>query len=454
MASFHRTLVFRNTIFFVGLFVALETIVFAVLYFSTVAAYEREQNAEIRAEFDLLVSKYRDGDIDRLIAVITARSTDEPGENDEYLLATAEYEHLAGNVQEWPRGAVVTAGLIDVDLGRQDGLDDELHRVRLHVLPSGHRLLVGRNLTEMIRFRELVAKALLRIVILTTILGFGGGYLVSRAVSSRLDRINRTSMAVLTGDISQRVPRTGTGDEIDVLSDNLNRMLDRIQDLMAGMRSVSDSIAHDMRKPISRLRSRIELTLMGPHDPETYREALVSTLEELDGVLTIFNALLTIAIAESGAARDFEEVDLAQIAHSTAELYEPVAEDAGLDLQVQAAQPVPLRGNPHLITQALANLIDNAIKYAPGSGTLKVLARGEPHRAVLTVADRGPGIPDSFRKQAFDRFARLEPSRSTPGSGLGLSLVRAVARLHGGRVVLSDHRPGLEVSLDLPRKSP
>ena len=454
MPSFHRTLVFRNTIFFVGLFIALEAIVFAVLYWSTVAAYEQNQNAEILAEFDLLISSYKEGDLDRLAAVITTRSTDEPGENDEYLLATKEFEYVAGNVRKWPQDAVVTASLIDLDLGRPEDLKSELHRVRLHILPSGHRLLVGRNLTVLLRFRELIAKAVLRVVALTALIGFGGGYMISRTVSSRLGRINRTTMAVLTGDISQRVQRTGTGDEIDVLSENLNRMLDRIEELMQGIRSVSDSIAHDMRKPISRLRSRIELTLMGPQDTDAYRDALVSTLEELDGVLTIFNALLTIAIAESGAARDFEEIDLAQIAHSAAELYEPVAEDAGLTLEVRAAQPVLLRGNPHLITQALANLIDNAIKYAPGSGKLTIRVHGEPHRAVLSVTDRGPGIPDSFREQAFDRFARLEPSRSTPGSGLGLSLVRAVARLHSGRVTLSDHSPGLEVALGFPRKTP
>ena len=454
MPSFHRTLVFRNTIFFVGLFVALEAIIFAVLYWSTVAAYEQHQNAEIHAEFELLISNYKSGDIDGLAAVITARVTDEPGENDEYLLATNEFEYIAGNVREWPKDAVITASLIDLDLGRPADLQDELHRVRLHILPSGHRLLVGRNLTVLLRFRELIAKAVLRTVVLTALFGFGGGYIISRTVSSRLGRINHTSMAVLTGDISQRVARTGSGDEIDVLSENLNRMLDRIEELMQGIRSVSDSIAHDMRKPISRLRSRIELTLMGPQDTNAYRDTLVSTLDELDDVLTIFNALLTIAIAESGAARDFEEIDLAQIALSAAELYEPVAEDAGLTMEVRASQPVLLRGNPHLITQALANLIDNAIKYAPGSGKLTIRAHGEKHRAVLTITDRGPGIPDSFRDHAFDRFARLEPSRSTPGSGLGLSLVRAVARLHSGSVTLSDQRPGLEVELGFPRKTP
>jgi signal transduction histidine kinase len=453
MRDFHRSLVFRNTLVFVALFVAVETIGFALLYWSTVAAYERRQNREIQAEFELLVGTVTDGGVDRLAAVITARASDEPGENDEYLLATEDFEYIAGNVRVWPRDAAVTAGLVDLELGQAKEVEDELHRVRLHVLPSGHRLLVGRNLTELARFRERIAKAFLRTVGLTVLLGFGGGYLVSRSLAGRLNRINRTSMAVLTGDISQRVKRTESGDEIDVLSGNLNQMLDRIEDLVRGMREVSDNIAHDLRQPISRLRSRIELALMRPQQAESYREVLAETLVELDGVLTVFNALLTIAIAESGAAREFEESDLAQIARSAVELYEPAAEDAGLKLELQAPRPVPLRGNPHLITQALTNLIDNAIKYASESGTLAVAVRGEGQFAVLTVTDRGPGIPESFRKHAFDRFARLEPSRSTPGSGLGLSLVRAVAQLHGGSVRLADARPGLEVTLRFPQES-
>ena len=386
MVSFHRTLVFRNTIFFVGLLVALQTIIFSVFYWSTVAAYEENQNAEIQAEFDLLVRHYQDGSIEgsggrdhlprqRRTGGERRVSAGHPG-----VSSTSPATCMSG------RGdAVMTASLIDIDLGRTDELVNELHRVRLHVLPSGHKLLVGRNLTMLLRFRELIAKAVLRTVALTVLLGFGGGYLVSRTVARRLGRINRTSMAVLTGDISQRVPRTGSGDEIDVLSDNLNLMLDRIEDLMQGMRNVSDSIAHDMRKPISRLRSRIELTLMGPREAELYRDALVSTLEELDDVLTVFNALLTIAIAESGAARDFEEIDLSQIARSAAELYEPVAEDAGLTLEVRASQPVAFRGNPHLITQALANLIDNAIKYAARFGHADDPG---PRRTPLGGADR------------------------------------------------------------------
>jgi signal transduction histidine kinase len=217
------------------------------------------------------------------------------------------------------------------------------------------------------------------------------------------------------------------------------------------MRTVTSDIAHDLRQPISRLRSRIEVTLMGPHDPEVYGEALQVTLAETDDILTMFNALLTIAVAESGAPREsFESIDLSEIARSAVELYRPAAEEAGLDIRLRADRPVPLSGNPHLIMQALSNLLDNAIKYAKDSGAVWVRVDEKDGQAILGVADRGPGILDEFRDRAFDRFTRQEESRTTPGSGLGLSLVRAVARLHGGVVELEDNEPGLEIHLRLP----
>jgi signal transduction histidine kinase len=312
--------------------------------------------------------------------------------------------------------------------------------------------MVGRNLSALLELRGFMRRALVQTVVLTLLLGFGGGYLFSRRVATRLDRVNVASRGILSGAIDRRLPVSSHGDEIDELCDNLNTMLDRIESLMDGMRSVTDNVAHDLRRPITRLRSRIELTLMGPRDAEAYLQALTGTLDELDELLTLFNAMLTIALAESGASRDFEEIDLADIVRSTAELYGPVAEDAGLALHVDAPAAVPCHGNPHLITQAVANLIDNSIKYAPGSGELTLATRADRFGARIIVADHGPGIPASFRRKAFDRFERLEPSRSAPGSGLGLSLVRAVARMHGGTATLDDNEPGTRVTLVLPRE--
>ncbi len=451
MRRLFRSIVFRHTLFYVGIFILSEIVVFGVLYWSTIAVYEQRANDAIHAETQALEQQFVGLSVTEIATIITRRCNDEPGEYDHYILTTRNYVYIAGNVLEWPEGLSDGSMLVDVALGREDREEDELHRVRTLTLPSGHHVLVGRNLTELMKIRGLMGRALLRTLLLTVLLGAGGGFVVSRIVASRLDRINTRSQAILQGDVTLRMPLVGTGDELDVLSENLNRMLDRIATLMQGMRDVTDDIAHDMRKPISRMRSRIELALMGPRDAEGYREVLVRTIEEADEIVTMFNALLTIATTESGTPGDhFEELDLAQVVRSAVEIYEPLAEDAGLTLELDADQPVKLSGNPHLITQALANLLDNVIKYAPGSGSVAVELSSDGSVAALSVADSGPGIPDSFRDRALDRFSRAETSRTTPGSGLGLSLVRAVAQLHGGTVVIRDNDPGLRVTLRLP----
>jgi signal transduction histidine kinase len=314
---------------------------------------------------------------------------------------------------------------------------------------------VGRNLSELETMRGLIARALARTLLLSFAVGVGGGLVFSRIMRRRLDQINRNSVAILHGDVGRRMPVTGSGDEFDRLAGNLNRMLDRIQSLMRGMREVTENIAHDLRKPISRLRSRIEVTLLGEPDRDAYREALESTVEETEQILSLFNALLTIAMAEARITREnFADVDLMEIARSAVEVYAPAAEEAGFDLELEGPERAPCRGNPQLLSQAAANLLDNAVKHVPGGGELRVAVDVSGDEVTLVVADRGPGIPESYRAEALERFSRLEKSRTTPGSGLGLSLVRAVAALHGGSVALEGNRPGLRVVLRLPAEPP
>jgi signal transduction histidine kinase len=272
--------------------------------------------------------------------------------------------------------------------------------------------------------------------------------LMSRSILSRIDLINRTSREIMRGDLTRRMPLNDTSDEFDQLAQNLNDMLDQIEQLMAGIRQVSDNIAHDLRTPLNRLRTRIEVTLIEKPDLSSYRKALEQTIAEADELLKTFNALLTIAQAEAGSSRgDFREVDLHTLARDVADLYEPLAEEKGLGFDIRL-HPVPtVLGNRHLLAQALANLLDNAIKYTLPGGRIVLELRTEGGAPMISVSDDGPGIPREERARVLERFYRLEMSRCTPGSGLGLSLAAAVAKLHKAGLVLRDNMPGLSVLL-------
>jgi signal transduction histidine kinase len=277
-----------------------------------------------------------------------------------------------------------------------------------------------------------------------------GGIVMSRNMLHRVEVVSNTAAGIIHGDLGKRIPLTGSGDEFDQLATNLNDMLDQIERLMSGMRQVTDNIAHDLRTPLSRLRSRLEVTLLEQPDTARYAEVLRETIAEADRLLGTFTALLGIAEAESGSRRaTMETVDLAEIVRSAVELYEPVADEKGLELEARLDQPVFVRGDRHLLAQATANLLDNALKYTP-AGRIAITVTGDRKFARLEVADTGPGIPEDHREAVFDRFVRLESSRSTAGNGLGLSLVRAVAQLHGGTVSLADNHPGLRAFLVLP----
>jgi signal transduction histidine kinase len=268
----------------------------------------------------------------------------------------------------------------------------------------------------------------------------------------------------MAGDLSGRLPVGRSGDELDRLAENLNAMLERIEALMVGLKEVSDNIAHDLKTPLTRLRNRAEEALASSGSEAEYRTALERTIEESDGLIRTFNALLMIARAESGQARgNMDDFDAADVARGIHELYEPLAEDDGMTLHVKTA-PVRLHGNRELISQALANLVENAIKYgkpdpavqpldaavATRSKEVLIEARREGDQVLLSVTDHGPGIPESDRKHAVERFVRLEASRTQPGSGLGLSLASAVATLHGGELRLGDSHPGLVATLAIP----
>lgn len=446
-----RSLIFRYTLLHATLFVLVLSGALAFLYWSTLSAHETELDAQIEDEAQDLHDQLRGvRSVTEMAAIVKQTTSKQAGRTTVYMLATKTRQYVAGNLREWPANIERSGDLLEFPL---DGESTETERARgrTYHLPTGEQLLVARNVSERVRFRELIRDAFAGALLLTVVLGVSGAYLLSRRVSHHLDEINRNSEAILQGDLDLRMPETGRGDEFDELSHNLNRMLDRIGTLMSAMREVTDDIAHDMRSPISRLRSRIEVVLLGKDDAAAYRAALEATIEDADAILAMFNALLTIAHAESGEPRKhFETVELRKILEDAVEIYEPAAEDAGLSLVLDDGPSVRTLGNPNLLGQAVTNLLDNAMKYVPAGGRVRCSIETSDGRARMRVADDGPGVPDAFFDKAFDRFSRLEESRTSPGSGLGLSLVRAIAHLHDGEVRLESGDPGLVITIDLP----
>jgi signal transduction histidine kinase len=362
---------------------------------------------------------------------------------------------IAGNIAAWPLGVPTHSASLSFALERivNGHLQSHAARGRLFIIPGGYRLLVGRDISDAAAFRTQIRSTLIWAGLIALGIGVVGGAVMSRNLLRRVEQVNRTSERVMAGNLSDRVPLRGTSDEFDQLAANLNRMLDQIERLMTAMREVTDDVAHDLKTPLSRLRTRLERALAEPTAGPVQNEAIRASIEEADRLLATFNALLSIAELESGARRDETElVNLSEIARSAVELYEPVAEEKGFRLRLVTGPDVRVRGDRHLLSQALANLLDNSLKYA-GGGEIEIGACHRDGHAVLQVADHGPGIPAADRDIVFDRFVRLEPSRTTPGNGLGLSLVRAIVRRHEGTVTLDDNDPGLRVRLQFARVS-
>jgi signal transduction histidine kinase len=461
-----RTTTFKLTLVYLIVFALFAAFLLGYFALNTRRLINEQIIETVNAEINGLSEQYRLGGIRRVVLVVDARAR-RPGSS-LYLVTTFAGQALAGNVTALSPGTLDNLGWIEASYRRLDEVEtpdrpEHLALLRVFQLPGGFRLLVGRDLDERERLYRIVLSAGRWSVAIVIVLGLAGGLLVTRRVLRRVDAITETTRTIMHGDLSERLPVAGTGDEIDRLVENLNAMLDRIEALMRGLKEVSDNIAHDLKTPLTRLRNRAEQALRSSCNENEYRNALESTIEESDSLIRTFNALLLIARAESGQARDdMAEFDAAEIALDIAELYEPLAEEKGVMLKVEARTPLLVKGNRELISQALANLVDNAIKYADPkvavangvSNEIIVRAFKNGERIILTVADHGCGIPKADRARAVERFVRLEESRSQPGSGLGLSLAAAVARLHGGELALEDNQPGLKSIITLPRVGP
>lgn len=452
-----RSSTFRYAIIYMLVFGVSVAGVMGFVYWQTVRVIASQTDDTIQAEITGLAEQYRQSALLGLIRIIRERSQAAPGRRGLYLLADRNYNRIEGNLSSWPpiaRGAPNTVDfLVATDVG--EDARPQVARARTVDVPGGFHLLVGRDMTERTDFTKLMTDALIGGLILTAVLGIAGGILMSRSLLARIEGINRGTEDILQGDLTRRMPVRGNRDEFDRLATSLNAMLDQIDGLMTGMRGVADNIAHDLRSPISRLRSRLEVSLMGEADADGFRRAMEDAIREADGILATFNALLEIALAEAGAVRDrFSPIELSALAADAGDLYGPVAEDKGQTLAIEIEPGVTVPGNSHLLAQAVANLLDNAIKYTPEGGRISLDVRRDGDGAVLDIRDSGPGIPEEARGRVLDRFVRLDASRSAPGAGLGLSLVSAVARLHRGTLTLADNAPGLHVMLRFPHMVP
>lgn len=446
-----RTSWFRMAAGYAVLMLVSVSVLFGLLYWNTAVFVHQQTEETIEVEISGLAEHYRQAGLVGLSEVIEERSRGQ--RLSLYLLTDPARRVIAGNLNAWPV-ATSPGDWIDFDYRRPVGERVVEHRAHARhlVLPGGYQLLVGYDIQDQVRLERRMRISMIWIGALALLLGLGSGLVMARRWLSRIDTVNKTAGDIMQGDMSRRVPIRGTDDELDRLARNLNDMLDRIEALMAGLRQVTDNIAHDLRSPLNRLRSRLEVTLMDDPEKDDYRAALKSTMQEADHLLNTFNALLLISEAESGLDRSrLERVHLSPRLHDLAELYEPAAEEAGLTFSADIADELCVRGHPDLISQAVVNLLDNGLKYTPSEGVLRIAAHTDAEgRVCVEVCDSGPGIPPEDRGRVLDRFVRLESSRSSPGSGLGLSLVSAVIKLHQGQIILDDNAPGLIVRLIFP----
>ncbi len=466
LPSLFRRTPFRLTLLFLALFVATASAVLAYVYVASASEARARAEAGVRSEVDALTAVYRTRGVNALNQALVERTL--RGGSYLYLLMDKDRKTITGNISTSPLdpGAAVQGGRWD-DFRLTD--TDEEGRVRKRQaigvempLSGGEQLFVGEDIGDIEAYLSRLTQALWGAMIMVLVLGVGGGLWISRGVERAMGGLNQVVTAVQEGDLKVRVPVRHSGDELDELGQGLNTMLDRLEASMASIRHAGDAIAHDLRSPLTRMRAKLEVALIDADAGKVSGvDALGIALDEADLLLKTFNTVLAIARLQAGGAPDPKVFDAAELATDMAELYEPSGEDKGLEFSAEIEKGLMIEGNQPFLAQALANIIDNAIKYTPEGGAVKFRARRRSSGEIeFSVTDTGPGVPDEDRERVLQRFVRLDNSRTEPGSGLGLSLVTAVAEAHGGRVQLDEgpgayggQGPGLRVALVLPPAS-
>lgn len=451
LVSFARSSIARLALLH-GLLLAVSMMaVLGGVYLVTSRIIAEDGDQLISLEAQSLGGDFRDRNLDAFVTAVSDRAEDPWVRGGVYELRGPRGDFLAGNVVVLPELTELPGGWAEFDVATTRGDANASRRIRARIveLGGGFRLLVGHDIQERYAFRAVMLRSLAWAVLVTLVFGALGGWWLGRRISRTAQAITLSAGRIAGGSLSERLPVSGSGDEIDALVSKFNELLGRVESLTTTMRAVLDSTAHDLRGHLNRIRGAAQEARLSAGTPEQ-AAAADSVLAEIDRLSETLQGLLRIALAESGTA-PLEDVDISALAHDLAEFYQPVADPDQLSVEIEPGLHV--RGHRQLLAQALSNLLDNALKYGPGTPvTLRVVRLRE--RAHLEVSDRGPGIPPEYRELATQRFRRLPGSSGMPGSGLGLSLVAAVARLHHAQLVLQDAEPGLRVIIDIPLQAP
>lgn len=449
-----RSTTFRLALVSIALFGAIVIGLFVYVYWATTSFVLSRSDSAIEVERAMLRNAYDTGGRDALIRAIDQRGAAARPEGGVYLLADVSFAPVAGNLKQWPQalnGPSQWSEFNSAAFGSRAGKEEALFRATWDTLPDGFHLLVGRDISDLGRFAKQISAALLIAILLIFILAAVASISVTRRTVGRIESINATSRAIMERGLGKRIPLRGTADEWDHLAQNLNSMLERIEELMAQVKQVSDNVAHDLRTPLTRIRGRLEKAGFESSLPDHVHSLISETIADLDDVLRMFSSLTRISqIETTKQTAAFRTVNLVDIAIEVVELFDAAAENKGALIEVVAEKPVFIIGDRDLLFDAMANLVDNAIKHGREGGRVTVGVDRTDSQATVSISDDGPGIPADEFEHVLKRFYRLERSRSAPGNGLGLSLVAAVGNLHGARIILSDNAPGLRIALHFP----
>lgn len=448
---------FRLALLYAIMFSTSTLIIFYFFYLFTASYMTEQMDNTIQAEIQGLAERYNQEGLNGLTELIAERvNRQQATGNSIYLLTTYRLEPLVGNLDRWPKNAQINDDWLEFKLEINEQTNEtHLARAKIFRLPGSYGLLVGRDINQLTEAKRRIIQALTWGLAMMVLLAFLGGLVLSRRTVRKIERINQTAQSIMSGDLSKRVPLTNRNDDFDQVADNLNQMLDRIQALMEDIRRVSDNIAHDLKTPLARLRQHLEKARLQEPASSKSAQNLEQSIREADSLLVTFNALLRIARIEAGQlTAGFTQIDYCTLLEDIVEFYEPLMEDKYQTLETGLDTHILSWGDRDLLFQALANLIENAIKYTPEKGNISLTLTRHVDDVIITISDNGPGIPESEYENVFRRFYRLDQSRTASGNGLGLSMVAAVISMHNGDIALNNNRPGLKIQITLPVTKP